>query len=86
LFPSADARKQGRKIAFFNIQRAAQPSPEIAQSFNGGYGWLQVKYRRSETDASIPPEHVSKLRDTPIWKLRSHSDRAEFRSTRRRHT
>ena len=33
------------------------------------YGWLQVKCRRCETEASIPLEHVSRPRDTPIWKL-----------------
>src|SRR3981081_4531998 len=47
----------------------AQPSPTIAQCLNGGYGWLQVKCRRCETDASIPLEHVRRPRDTPIWKL-----------------
>jgi hypothetical protein len=26
----------------------SQPSPEIAQCLNGGYGWLQVKCRRCE--------------------------------------
>jgi len=33
------------------------------------YGWLQVKCRRCETEASIPLEHVRRPRDTPIWKL-----------------
>jgi hypothetical protein len=33
------------------------------------YGWLQVKCRRCETEASIPLEHVRRQRDTPIWKL-----------------
>jgi hypothetical protein len=47
----------------------SQPSPTIAQCLNGGYGWLQVKCRRCETDASIPLEHVRRSRDTPIWKL-----------------
>ncbi len=47
----------------------AQPSPTIAQCLNGGYGWLQVKCRRCETEASIPLEHVRRPRDTPIWKL-----------------
>ena len=47
----------------------AQPSPTIAQCRNGGYGWLQVKCRRCETEASIPLEHVRRPRDTPIWKL-----------------
>jgi hypothetical protein len=32
----------------------AQPSPMIGQCLNGGYGWLQGKYRRCETEASIP--------------------------------
>jgi hypothetical protein len=26
-----------------DVQRAAQPSPEIAQRLNGGYDWLKVK-------------------------------------------
>src|SRR6202021_2862923 len=47
----------------------AQPSPTLAQCLNGGYGWLQVKCRRCETEASIPLEHVRRPRDTPIWKL-----------------
>jgi hypothetical protein len=47
----------------------AQPSPTIAQCLNGGYGWLQVKCRRCETEASIPLEHVRRPRDTLIWKL-----------------
>ena len=47
----------------------ARPSPTIAQCLNGGYGWLQVKCRRCETEASIPFEHVRRPRDTPIWKL-----------------
>jgi hypothetical protein len=47
----------------------AQPSPTIGQCLNGGYGWLQVKCRRCETEASIPLEHVRRPRDTPIWKL-----------------
>src|SRR5437762_9726656 len=47
----------------------AQPSPTIAQCLNGGYGWLQVKCRRCETEASIPLQHVRRPRSTPIWKL-----------------
>jgi hypothetical protein len=47
----------------------ARPSPTTAQCLNGGYGWLQVKCRRCETEASIPLEHVHRPRDTPIWKL-----------------
>jgi hypothetical protein len=47
----------------------AQPSPTIGQCLNGGYGWLQVKCRRCQTEASIPLEHVRRPRDTPIWKL-----------------
>jgi len=46
----------------------ARPSPTITQCLNGGYGWLQVKCRRCETEASIPLEHVRRPRDT-IWKL-----------------
>jgi hypothetical protein len=47
----------------------AQPSSTIAQCLNGGYGWLQVKCHRCETEASIPLQHVRRPRDTPIWKL-----------------
>jgi hypothetical protein len=47
----------------------SQPSPTIAQCVNGGYGWLQLKCRRCQTEASIPLEHVHRPRDTPIWKL-----------------
>jgi hypothetical protein len=47
----------------------AQPSPTIAQCLNGGYGWLQVKCHRCETEASIPLDAVRRRRDTPIWKL-----------------
>jgi hypothetical protein len=47
---------------------SARPSPTITQCLNGGYGWLQVKCRRCETEASIPLEHVRRPRDT-IWKL-----------------
>jgi hypothetical protein len=47
----------------------AQPSPTIAQCLNGGYGWLQVKCHRCETEASIPLDAVRRPRDTPIWKL-----------------
>jgi hypothetical protein len=36
---------------------------------HGGYGWLQVKCHRCETEASIPLEHIRRSRDTPIWKL-----------------
>jgi hypothetical protein len=42
----------------------AQPRPTIA--LNGGYGWLQVKCHRCETEASIALEHVRRPRDTPI--------------------
>jgi hypothetical protein len=34
-----------------------------------GYGWLQVKCHRCETEASIPLDAIRRLRDTPIWKL-----------------
>jgi hypothetical protein len=47
----------------------AQPSPTIGQCLNGGYGWLQVKCHRCETEASIPLDAVRRPRDTPIWKL-----------------
>jgi hypothetical protein len=48
----------------------AQPFPTIGQCLNGGYGWLQVKYRRCQTEPS-PLEHVRRPRNTPIWKLES---------------
>jgi hypothetical protein len=47
----------------------AQPSPTIGQCLNGGYGWLQVKCRRCQTEASLPLDAVRRPRDTPIWKL-----------------
>jgi hypothetical protein len=47
----------------------AQPSPTIEQCINGGYGWLQVKCHRCETEASIPLDAIRRPRDTPIWKL-----------------
>jgi hypothetical protein len=47
----------------------AQPSPTIGQCLNGGYGWLQVKCHRCETEASIPLDAIRRPRDTPIWKL-----------------
>ena len=47
----------------------AQPSPTLAQCLNGGYGWLQVKCRRCDTEASIPLDCIRRPRDTPIWKL-----------------
>jgi hypothetical protein len=47
----------------------AQPSPTIGQRLNGGYGWLQVKCHRCETEASLPLDAIRRPRDTPIWKL-----------------
>jgi|SRR5450631_658831 hypothetical protein len=47
----------------------AQPSPTIAQCLNGGYGWLQVKCRRCETEAGSALEHLRRPRDWPIWEL-----------------
>lgn len=32
----------------------AQPSPSIRQCPNGGYGWLEVRCHRCETEVSIP--------------------------------
>jgi hypothetical protein len=34
----------------------AQPSPTIAQCLNDGYGWLQVKCHRGETEATVRAE------------------------------
>jgi hypothetical protein len=45
---------------------SAQPSPTIGQCLNGGYGWLQVKCHRCETEASIPLDAIRRPRDTPI--------------------
>jgi hypothetical protein len=45
----------------------AQPSPTIGQCLNGGYGWLQVKCHRCETEASIPLDAIRRPRDTLIW-------------------
>src|ERR1700729_2469707 len=47
----------------------SKPSPTIGQCSNGGYGWLQVKCHRCETEASIPLDAIRRPRDTPIWKL-----------------
>jgi hypothetical protein len=47
----------------------AQPSPSIGQCLNGGYGFLQVKCHRCETQASIPLQAIRRPRDTPLWKL-----------------
>jgi hypothetical protein len=44
----------------------ARPSPTIAQCLNGGYGWLQVKCHRCETEASIPLDAVRRPRDTDL--------------------
>jgi hypothetical protein len=68
-------REANRAAAeFWSIQMEAyggpaQPSPTIGQCINGGYGWLQVKCHRCETEASIPLDAVRRPRDTPIWKL-----------------
>jgi hypothetical protein len=47
----------------------SQPSPTIEQCLTGGYGWLQVKCHRCQTEASIPLEHVRRPLNTPIWKI-----------------
>jgi hypothetical protein len=47
----------------------AQPSPTIGQCLTGGYGWLEVKCHRCETQASLPLDAIRRPRDTPIWKL-----------------
>jgi hypothetical protein len=46
----------------------AQPSPTIAQSINGGLGWLEVECNRC-TRASLPLDAIRRPGDTPIWKL-----------------
>jgi hypothetical protein len=61
----------------------AQPSPTIAQCLNGGYGWLQVKCHRCETNASIPLDAVRRPRDTPIWKLEAARKCRSCRTPRR---
>jgi hypothetical protein len=47
----------------------AQPSPTIAQCFNGGLGWLEVECNRCKTRASLPLDAIRRPRSTPIWKL-----------------
>ena len=42
--------------------RSGGSKPRLRRS---GYGWLQVKCRRCETEASIPLQHVRRPRDTP---------------------
>jgi len=39
------------------------------QRSHHAYGWLQVKCRRCETEASIPLDAILRPRDTPICKL-----------------
>jgi ribosomal protein L40E len=39
------------------------------KAINGGYGWLQVKCRRCEAEASIPLDAIRRPSDTPIWIL-----------------
>ena len=67
--PTGRRRAQLSSLGMEAYGGPAQPSPTIAQCLNGGYGWLQVKCRRCETEASIPLEHVGRPRDTLIWKL-----------------
>jgi hypothetical protein len=57
-----------------HAQRSPIPSEWRSEALrhlclNGGYGWLQVKCHRCETEASIPLDCVRRSRDTPIWKL-----------------
>ena len=62
--PTAPRRNHGLAMAApLSLRRT------IAQSLNGGYGWLQVKCHRCETEASIPLDAIRRPRDTPIWKL-----------------
>ena len=63
------AEAQAWSIQMEGYGGPAQPSPTIGQCLNGGFGWLQVKCRHCDTEASIPLEHVRRPRDTPIWKL-----------------
>jgi hypothetical protein len=63
------AEAQAWSIRMEGYGGPAQPSPTIAQCLNAGYGWLQVKCRRCETEASIPLEHVRRPRGTSVWKL-----------------
>jgi len=39
------------------------------QRLNGGYGWLEVKCHRCESQVSIPLAEVRRPRGTEIWKL-----------------
>jgi hypothetical protein len=63
------AEAEARSIQMEACGGPAQPSPTIAQCLNDGYGWLQVKCHRCETEASIPLDAVRRPRNTPIWKL-----------------
>jgi len=47
---------------------ARRSHPTIAQCLNGGYGWLQVKCHRCETEASLPLADIRRQRDTQILK------------------
>ena len=73
--PASAAREADRAAAeLWSIQMEAyggpaQPSPTIGRCLNGGYGWLEVKCHRCETQASIPLDAIRRPRDTPIWKL-----------------
>jgi hypothetical protein len=58
----------GAKIRAEGAREAAQKAVREADRASG-YGWLQVKCHRCETEASIPLEHVRRPRDTPIGKL-----------------
>jgi hypothetical protein len=44
---------RGKCFACPEHEVATGQSPTIAQRLNGGYGWLQVKCHRCETEASI---------------------------------
>src|ERR1700694_4272907 len=61
---AARAEAEAWSIQMEGYGGPAQPSPTIAQCLNGGYGWLQVKCHRCETEASLPLEHVRRPRDT----------------------
>jgi hypothetical protein len=47
------------------VRPASAGIPAIAQCLNGGYGRLQIM----PSEASIPLEHIRRLRDPLIWKL-----------------
>jgi hypothetical protein len=70
---AAQARKQA-------IEATRDADRAEAQCLNAGYGFLEVKCKRSDTKASIPLDALRRAPNTPIWKLEAS---LKFRSCRR---